>query len=161
MIIYFPVSALVTLFANILQNPQDTRARSDLKLMNLVVGFLSTLCSDEENGSNGSIRRMLSVCSEFERIAKVVLDKADKESSSRRKRKQQQEQSQTQNGGAQATATQQQGQQARPRQQPTAPQTPALQTSSTPKPFTSSFGSDLGDQVSASSPPLPPAFHLA
>jgi len=31
---------------------------------------------------------MLSVCAEFERIAKVVLDKADKENSSRRKRKQ-------------------------------------------------------------------------
>lgn len=30
---------------------------------------------------------MLGVCSEFERIAKVVLDKAEKESSSRRKRK--------------------------------------------------------------------------
>lgn len=46
------------------------------------------LCSDEENGS---VRRMLSVCSEFERIAKVVLDKADKESSSRRKRRQQED----------------------------------------------------------------------
>lgn len=86
LILYYPVSSLVTLFANILQNPQDSRARSDLKLMNLVVSFLSTLCSDE---ANGSVRRMLNVCSEFERIAKVVLDKADKEQSSRRKRKQQ------------------------------------------------------------------------
>ncbi|KAF2805206.1 uncharacterized protein BDZ99DRAFT_466855 [Mytilinidion resinicola] len=85
LIIYYPVSALVTLFANILQNPQDTRARSDLRLMNLVVGFLSLLCTDEENGS---VRRMLSVCAEFERIAKVVLEKADRENSSRRKRKQ-------------------------------------------------------------------------
>lgn len=85
LILYYPVSALVTLFANILQNPQDSRTRSDLKLMNLVVSFLSTLCSDE---ANGSVRRMLNVCAEFERIAKVVLDKADKESHSRRKRKQ-------------------------------------------------------------------------
>ena len=54
--------------------------------MNLVVSFLGLLCTDEENGS---VRRMLSVCAEFERIAKVVLDKADKENSSRRKRKQQ------------------------------------------------------------------------
>lgn len=84
LILYYPVSALVTLFANILQNPQDSRARSDLKLMNHVVSFLSALCSEE----NGSIRRMLNVCAEFERIARVVLDKADKESSSRRKRKQ-------------------------------------------------------------------------
>jgi len=79
------VSALVTLFANILQNPQDGRARSDLKLMNQVVSFLNTLCNEDNN----SIKRMLSVCAEFERIARVVLDKADKETSSRRKRKQQ------------------------------------------------------------------------
>jgi len=43
LILYFPVSALVTLFANILQNPQDARARSDLKLMSSVVSFLTML----------------------------------------------------------------------------------------------------------------------
>lgn len=84
LILYYPVSALVTLFANILQNPGDARARSDVKLMNVVVNFLSTLVSDE---SNGSIKRMLSLCGEFERIAKVVLDKAEKESHARKKRK--------------------------------------------------------------------------
>lgn len=84
MILYYPVSALVTLFANILQNPQDARARSDIRLMNQVVGFLELLAVDEETGG---VKRMLNVCSEFERIAKVVLDKADKESHSRRKRK--------------------------------------------------------------------------
>ncbi|MCJ1312496.1 hypothetical protein MMC25_006170 [Agyrium rufum] len=83
MIIYYPVSALVTLFANILQNPQDARARSDIKLMNQVVHFLSLLISGEEQNGVG---RMHAVCAEFERIAKVVLDKADKESR-RRKRK--------------------------------------------------------------------------
>lgn len=84
LILYFPVSALVTLFGNILQNPQDPRARSDVRLMNLVVSFLSMLVTEEENGG---VKRMLGVCSEFERIAKVVLDKAEKETSSRRKRK--------------------------------------------------------------------------
>ncbi|KAL1980505.1 hypothetical protein VTN96DRAFT_4029 [Rasamsonia emersonii] len=84
LILYYPVSALVTLFANILQNPQDARARSDIKLMDLVVNFLSMLVSDE---SNGSVKRMLSVCAEFERIAKVVIEKAEKEAHSRRKRK--------------------------------------------------------------------------
>ncbi|CZT50259.1 related to transcriptional activator Mut3p [Rhynchosporium secalis] len=84
LILYFPVSALVTLFGNILQNPQDPRARSDVCLMNLVVSFLSMLGTEEENGG---VKRMLGVCSEFERIAKVVLDKAEKDSSSRRKRK--------------------------------------------------------------------------
>ncbi len=85
------MSALVTLFANILQNPGDARARADIKLMNQVVSFLSMLSSDEENGG---VRRMLGVCSEFERIAKVVLDKADKESHSRRKRKNNEEKEQ-------------------------------------------------------------------
>ncbi|RAO65433.1 uncharacterized protein BHQ10_001445 [Talaromyces amestolkiae] len=84
LVLYYPVSALVTLFANILQNPQDARARSDIKSMNVVVNFLSMLGSDE---SNGSVRRMLSVCAEFERITRVVVDRAEKEALSRRKRK--------------------------------------------------------------------------
>ncbi|KAF2198279.1 hypothetical protein GQ43DRAFT_443490 [Delitschia confertaspora ATCC 74209] len=85
LVIYFPVTALVTLFANILQNPQDPRARSDIKLIDLVVSFLNMLSSDD---ADRSVRRMLNVCAEFERIAKAVLDKADRENQSRRKRKQ-------------------------------------------------------------------------
>ncbi|KAI9049455.1 hypothetical protein LZ554_006487 [Drepanopeziza brunnea f. sp. 'monogermtubi'] len=84
LILYFPVSALVTLFGNILQNPHDPRARSDVRLMNVVVSFLSMLGTEEENGG---VKRMLGVCSEFERIAKVVLDKAERDGSSKRKRK--------------------------------------------------------------------------
>ena len=84
MIIYYPVSALVTLFANILQNPQDARARSDIRLMNQVVHFLSLLTHGDEQAG---VRRMHATCEEFERIARVVLEKAEKESHSRRKRK--------------------------------------------------------------------------
>lgn len=87
MILYYPVSALVTLFANILQNPQDARARGDLKLMSSVCSFLTMLERDAAE-ANGNVRRMLSVCSEFERIAKVVLDKAEGEMRGRGKRKQ-------------------------------------------------------------------------
>ncbi|KAI8964019.1 N-terminal binuclear Zn cluster-containing protein [Daldinia sp. FL1419] len=83
LILYFPVSALVTLFGNILQNPLDPRAKSDTKLMNLVVTFLSTLGQEAETGG---VHRMLGVCSEFERIAKIVIDKAERETN-RRKRK--------------------------------------------------------------------------
>ncbi|KAF2032400.1 hypothetical protein EK21DRAFT_87258 [Setomelanomma holmii] len=85
LIIYFPVTAMVTLFSNILQNPQDTRSRSDLKLMKLVVNFLNMLNDDQ---GSGSVKRMCSVCAEFERIAGAVLEKADREHASRRKRKQ-------------------------------------------------------------------------
>lgn len=83
LIIYFPVSALVTIFANILQNPQDARTRADIKLMDLVVNFLTNVVSDE---GSGSLKRMLSICSEFARIARIVIEKAEREGS-RRKRK--------------------------------------------------------------------------
>lgn len=84
LVLYYPVSALVTLFANILQNPQDTRARSDLKLMGSVVQFLQLLCQED---NNAHCRRMLSICAEFERIARVSLDKAEREIRGRGKRK--------------------------------------------------------------------------
>lgn len=82
--LYFPVSALVTLFGNIIQNPLDPRARSDARLMNVVVSFLSTLGVEAETGG---VHRMLAVCTEFERIAKLVIDKSEKENAGRRKRK--------------------------------------------------------------------------
>lgn len=92
---YYPVSALVTIFANILQNPQDPRARSDLRLMHAVVEFLSTVLAADEYGGgkfeDGSVCRMLMVCGEFERIAKLVLDKSEKDNAARRKRKQQED----------------------------------------------------------------------
>lgn len=84
LIIYYPVSSLVTLFANILQNPQDARARSDHKLMGVVVHFLSRICLEE---TTGSIKHMYLVCKEFERIAGVVLNKAEKDLTARQKRK--------------------------------------------------------------------------
>lgn len=89
LIMYYPVSALVTLFANVLQNPQDVRARSDLRLMNVVVEFLQTVQKEDDSNKQdtASVQRMLAVCGEFHRIAKLVLDKAENENVSRRKRK--------------------------------------------------------------------------
>lgn len=52
--------------------------------MNQVVHFLNLLAVTEEQGG---VKRMLGVCAEFERIARVVLDKSDQESPSRRKRR--------------------------------------------------------------------------
>lgn len=83
LILYFPVSALVTLFGNILQNPLDVRAKSDTRLMGLVVTFLSMLGQEAEQGG---VHRMLGVCSEFVRIAKLVIEKAENDQSFRRKR---------------------------------------------------------------------------
>ena len=49
--------------------------------MNQVVNFLSLLAVTEEQGG---IKRMLSVCTEFERIARVVLERGDKKGHKRR-----------------------------------------------------------------------------
>lgn len=84
MVLYFPVSALVTLFGNILQNPLDPRARSDTRLLSMVVTFLSALGQEVETGG---VHRMLGICSEFERISKVMIEKAEKDNAGRRKRK--------------------------------------------------------------------------
>jgi hypothetical protein len=124
--------------------------------MNLVVSFLGLLCTDEENGS---VRRMLSVCAEFERIAKIVLDKADKENSSRRKRKQQNDEheaaieataqqilSPEYQAARQAQAHASRNGQAANQQQQTAPQTPVplnMQGG-----FTTDFTGNFGNPVS-------------
>jgi hypothetical protein len=63
----------------------DPRARSDTKLMSLVVTFLSTLGQEAETGG---VHRMLGVCAEFERIAKVVIDKMEKDGSKRKRKTQ-------------------------------------------------------------------------
>lgn len=52
--------------------------------MNQVVNFLSLLAVTEEQGG---VKRMLGVCAEFERIARVVLERSEKESNTRRKRR--------------------------------------------------------------------------
>ncbi|TKX18834.1 transcription factor-like protein 27 [Elsinoe australis] len=83
LVLYYPISALVTLFANVLQNPQDVRARSDVRLMSSVVEFLTMLAAEE---SHGHVRRMLSICVEFERISRMALEKAEREIRGRGKR---------------------------------------------------------------------------
>ena len=54
--------------------------------MSSVVSFLNMLERDAAE-ANGNVKRMLSVCAEFERIARVVLDKAEREIRGRGKRK--------------------------------------------------------------------------
>jgi len=41
MALYTPLSAVLTLFANILQHPQDPNVKSDVELMNFVTEFLN------------------------------------------------------------------------------------------------------------------------
>jgi len=140
---YYPVSALVTLFANILQNPQDPRARSDLRLMNAVVEFLQTVQKEDESENakrNGSsIQRMLIVCGEFHRISQLVLDKAEKESMTRRKRKNDEPKPQSSGAQYSAKSTKSAGSYAT-----TTPSTPPANAASPP---TSILNQDMTSQV--------------
>ncbi|KAF2860818.1 hypothetical protein K470DRAFT_203499, partial [Piedraia hortae CBS 480.64] len=83
MIIYYPVAALVTLFASILQNPHDAHARSDLQLMNRVVVFTSHLKHNALEEA-GPVQGIAIMCTEFERIASIVLDKAERDGRAQR-----------------------------------------------------------------------------
>lgn len=116
--------------------------------MNQVVNFLSLLSVTEEQGG---IKRMLGVCSEFERIAKVVLERGEKDSHSRRKRKKKEAEEQ------QSSPPSQNNSQNRNSPHPpifnNIPTTPA-------KVFTPNFASDLNSQpfnpsLNSFSTPLP------
>jgi len=73
-VLYFPVSAFITLFAGILQNPTDSRVRSDLRLMRSFVEFLSNL----HHESSHELKRILRVCSEFEKTTREVVERVAK-----------------------------------------------------------------------------------
>lgn len=88
LILYYPISAMVTLFANILQNPQDVRARGDLKLINFFVNFLQRIASED---ATASLKRHALFCNQLRRIAEIVLDRAEHEMSTGQKRKQDRE----------------------------------------------------------------------
>lgn len=79
-ILYYPITALVTLFANVLQNPLDQRGMSDVQLMQDVVDWLATLSDDESGGYVDNMKRL---CSQFERISRVAIAKAQAESVAR------------------------------------------------------------------------------
>jgi hypothetical protein len=74
-LLYYPVSALVMLFVNILRDPRASSARTDLGLISCMADFVARL---EYNavGETSYIRRMHSVCARYERAARALLDRA-------------------------------------------------------------------------------------
>jgi hypothetical protein len=68
------VSAFITLFTSILQTPTDSRARSDLRLMRSLVDVLAKLQHEDSH----ELKRIFRVCSEFERAARDVVERAEK-----------------------------------------------------------------------------------
>lgn len=82
---YYPVSALATLFTHILQHPKHESAQDDLRRLSEVVAFLSQL---ERNAIQGkaSIRRMATMCKGFYEIAERAIRKAKHDDDARRGR---------------------------------------------------------------------------
>ncbi|KAH8701524.1 fungal-specific transcription factor domain-containing protein [Talaromyces proteolyticus] len=72
-VLYFPVNAFVALFSNVLQTPSGPRTRSDLRLMTYFVEFLLKLQVD----GNHELRRIFKICSEFEKIARDAVERAE------------------------------------------------------------------------------------
>lgn len=80
------MASFITLFSNILQNPQEPRARSDFTLMKSVEEFVNILSQSETESSENTFRMNLFV-QEFVKIAGLVLERADKESHGRRRKR--------------------------------------------------------------------------
>lgn len=116
--------------------------------MSNVVNFLNTLLTDE---ASANVQRMLTLCSEFVRIATVAVEKAEKESQNRRKRRMDSEApAGPTNQDADATATSQPSpstQQQPPQQRPAEQQRQQQQQQHPPP----------APQLSA--PPAPSRFH--
>ena len=72
----------MSIFAHILQNPQDSHAPSDADLIHQVVEFLSLVSLSEEQSA---VNQMLGLCSELEAIARRTIDKAEKRGRHKRK----------------------------------------------------------------------------
>jgi hypothetical protein len=68
MAIYYPLSATLTLFANILENPRSTEAFSDIDLMGVATAFLNRSIQFQQH-----LRGIVKVFAELNHIAGLVV----------------------------------------------------------------------------------------
>lgn len=69
----YVVMSFLALCVNIYQNPEDSKAKLDLRLMKIVTNFLSLL-RDGEPGETA--HHVLDICAEFERLAQRTVKNA-------------------------------------------------------------------------------------
>jgi hypothetical protein len=69
----YVVMSYLALCVNIYQNPEDSKAPLDLKLMKIVTNFLSLLRGDDTDPTG---HYMIIICSEFERLARRAVTNA-------------------------------------------------------------------------------------
>jgi len=75
----YVVMSFLALCANIYQNPEDSKAKLDLKLVKIVTNFLSLLRNDE---IGESAHHVLDICAEFERLAQRTVKNAQEKQAS-------------------------------------------------------------------------------
>ena len=71
--------SFLALCVNIYQNPEDPKAKLDLKLMKIVISFLSLLKNDE---TGKPAHHVLGICAEFERLAQRAVENAQEKQAS-------------------------------------------------------------------------------
>jgi hypothetical protein len=75
----YVVMSFLALCANIYQNPEDSKAKLDLKLMKIVTNVLSLLRNDE---AGETAYHILDICAEFERLAQRTVKNAQEKQAS-------------------------------------------------------------------------------
>lgn len=81
---YYPLSASLSLFANLIRNPEDQNASGDLSLMQLVLGFLSKVMTSDKSIAAS---RTFCIFQELHRTAAAHVSKAVAQALPREKRK--------------------------------------------------------------------------
>jgi hypothetical protein len=83
MALYWPLSGFLTLFANLLQNPQDSYIPSDLKLMKSAISFLQPKTGRSTPFSAGGV---IQIFTELGNVAEKFLAKVNAQGTKRIKR---------------------------------------------------------------------------
>ncbi|KAJ9236948.1 transcriptional regulator family: Fungal Specific TF [Paecilomyces variotii] len=81
-LLYYLFLSTIIVFVNILRNATHPKAREDLRSLSMAVTFFNTLAPGD--GIRSSAKFMTNTCSVFERIAKAVVERAEKDSKSRK-----------------------------------------------------------------------------
>jgi hypothetical protein len=74
----YVVMSFLALCVNIYENPEDSKAKLDLKLMKIVTNFMSLLRNDE---TGKPAHHALDICAEFERLAQRTVKNAQEKQS--------------------------------------------------------------------------------
>lgn len=80
-LLYYIFLAVMTLFVNLLRDSKQPRAREDLQSLNMAATFFTTLIPGD--GPYNYAKFMARMCTNFERIARVVIERTEKAVKSR------------------------------------------------------------------------------